>query len=175
MQDHATNNYKNKLGFSIIEVMVAIYIITMGLMGVFSLVSQNIRVQQINKNNLVASQLAQEGLELVRNIRDENWITVGSEWNEDLSASTFAIDYRGRNDKDDNADDIDDAEARLYINSTTDFYTHLSSGNTATSFYRLITINSVTADSINVVCLVQWAASGQEVDYKAETMLYNWR
>ncbi|NCQ16134.1 hypothetical protein GW814_00575, partial [Candidatus Falkowbacteria bacterium] len=63
----------NNQGISILEVIVAILIITIGMIGVMSLVIQNVEAQYINKNILIASGLAQEGLELARNTRDLNW------------------------------------------------------------------------------------------------------
>jgi prepilin-type N-terminal cleavage/methylation domain-containing protein len=65
---------KNKKAFTLLEIIIVIYIISLGLVGVMSLFLQTIKVQNINKNKLIASQLAQEGIETIRNIRDENWI-----------------------------------------------------------------------------------------------------
>ena len=61
-----TTVLKNSTGFSLLEVVVAILIITIGMIGVTSLVIQNIQTQYINKNILIASGLAQEGLEQLR-------------------------------------------------------------------------------------------------------------
>ena len=100
-------------GFSILEIIVIVFIVSLGLLGILSLTTQNIRVQYINKNNLIASQLAQEGLELVRNIRDTNWTIEGSNWDTGLSAGTFKIDF------DDNALQASSMEdAKLYIDGS---------------------------------------------------------
>src|SRR3989338_10729475 len=85
----------NNSGISILEVVVAILIITIGLVGFLSLVIQNIRVQYIDKNVLIASGLAQEGLELVRNVRDLNWLTPGNSWDQDIVGNSYTIDYGG--------------------------------------------------------------------------------
>ncbi|MDO8667516.1 MAG: hypothetical protein Q7K35_00250 [bacterium] len=90
------SKFYNNRGISIVEVIVATMIITMGMIGVSSLVIQNIQVQYINKNVLIASGLAQEGLELVRNTRDLNWLTPSNGWDQDISASSYVIDYGGR-------------------------------------------------------------------------------
>ena len=59
--------------FSLIELLVSMAIIGIGLLGISSLAAQNIRVQYFNRNSLISAQLAQEGLELARNLRDNDW------------------------------------------------------------------------------------------------------
>ena len=82
-----------KKGFTIIEVTVAVSILTMAVVGSFILVQQTLKAASLNESKLVAAYLAQEGIEIVRNIRDSNWLEsrgsgkVG--WDEDI----FGIDY----------------------------------------------------------------------------------
>lgn len=172
--------YTTKSGFTLLEVMMATLIIGIGLVGVSSLIVQNVQVQYINKNVLIASQLAQEGLELVRNIRDENWLTDGNDWKIGAGSGTdsdivqdgdYVIDYLG--DIDDSVNSIDEDGAKLYINSS-NFYTHTSAGNTETNFYRLITVNDLVS-YLEVKCTVRSKERDRTHDYEAETVLYNWR
>ncbi|MEF3692397.1 MAG: hypothetical protein V3574_05075 [Candidatus Moraniibacteriota bacterium] len=67
------NINKQKKGFSIGEVVLAIFILSVGLLALFSLFNQGIRELQEERDVVVASMLAQEGVELVRNTRDNNW------------------------------------------------------------------------------------------------------
>jgi len=176
---------KNKLnnkGFSILEASVVMGVVSIGLLGVFSLILQNIQVQKVNKNMLVASMLAQEGLELIRNIRDDNWITTGNDWDLDIAGwnnNDFTVDYTMALT---NANGIGDVLAKLYKNSANNFYTHASVGNTKTMYSRLIIVDgidaSVPADGVidyyKVKSHVQWKEKVLK-DYIAETYLYNWR
>ena len=169
-----TKIIKNNLGISILEVVVAILIITMGMVGVLSLVIQNVEAQYINKNILMASGLAQEGLELVRNIRDLNWLTPGNAWNQNIVGDgTYIIDYGGLDSINIAVNSIDEAGARLYIDSN-GFYTYVSSGNTPTNFYRLITVVD-QGNYLDVKCAIRWKDGVQNHDYTAETYLYDWR
>lgn len=158
---------KQKNGFSVLEVMVAVLIIAMGMVGVLSLVLQNIQVQHINKNNLIASQLAQEGLELVRNIRDDNWLD-GNDYDLGIIGDgDYAIDYSiGVSD----VDGINNAA--LNINAS-GFYTH--GAGDATPFYRLITVDDSSAEHLKVECKVRWSERNRTHDYTATTLLYDWR
>lgn len=163
------NKLKRQFGFSILEVIIAILIISIGMIGVLSLITQNIQAQDISKNDLIASQLAQEGLELVRNIRDENWLA-GSSYDLDIVGDgSYAVDYQGRAGITDVAG-IDDNGAELNINGS-GFYTH--GAGAATAFYRLITVVDNT-DYLDVECKVRWKERGRTHDYTVKTLLYNW-
>lgn len=54
--------------------MTAVYIIIVGLLSIMSLVVFNIKIENFNNNMLIASNLAREGIEVVRNRRDTNWL-----------------------------------------------------------------------------------------------------
>lgn len=168
-----TKIIKNNLGISILEVVVVMMIIALGLVGVLSLVIQNVEAQYINKNVLMASGLAQEGLELVRNVRDLNWLMPG-DWKQNIVGDgAYIIDYGGLTSINMDVNSLDDAAARLYVNSN-GFYTHTSSGNTATNFYRLITVSD-QGNYLDVKCAIRWKDGARNHDYTAETYLYNWR
>ncbi|MDP2090089.1 MAG: prepilin-type N-terminal cleavage/methylation domain-containing protein [Candidatus Gracilibacteria bacterium] len=62
-----------KKGFSIIEILVGIFIFSMGIAGVYAIISSTLRINDLNKNYIIAVNLANEQIELVRNIRDSNY------------------------------------------------------------------------------------------------------
>jgi len=62
-------------GFSLIEIIVVTGIITLAFMGILSLVKRAIVVYYSNQKYLEAAVMAQEGLELTRYVRDQNWLT----------------------------------------------------------------------------------------------------
>jgi len=167
----------NNAGISLIEIVVAITIITVGMIGVISLVVQNARAQYINKNVLIASGLAGEGLELVRNARDLNWLTPGNNWKTGAasgSGSDIVQDGDYRIDYNRDIIDVDDINAaRLYINGA-GFYTHTADGNTETNFYRLIEVVD-NVDYLDIKCTISWIDGSQKHYYEAETYLYDWR
>lgn len=63
----------NKKGQGILEVMIAIYVFIIALVSIMNLVVFNIQINDLNADFLVASNLAREGIEAVRSIRDSNW------------------------------------------------------------------------------------------------------
>lgn len=74
----------NRKGQGMIEVMIAIYLVIVGLLSLMNLVFYNLRAQSFNHNMLISSNLAREGIEVVRNIRDSNWLNSDTDWDENL-------------------------------------------------------------------------------------------
>jgi len=72
---------QNNLGFSLVEIIVVTSIVTLAFMGVMSLVRRTISLRSINHDSLVATQLAAEGIELVKNVRNENWLAQRDDMN----------------------------------------------------------------------------------------------
>ncbi len=73
---------KNLSGQGLMEVIVAIAIITTGITGTVTLTYSNLRSNETSINQIIAANLAREGIEVVRNIRDENWLqgSVNNTW-----------------------------------------------------------------------------------------------
>ena len=72
---------KNTHWFSIIEILVWILIFSLWLVAIYALISSSLRLNDYNKNSIIASNLAREQLELVKNIRDTNYKTI-HKWNQ---------------------------------------------------------------------------------------------
>ena len=175
-----TKFYKQK-GFGLIEVTVSVYILAMGLLGLMSLLHQSLKAQGINKNTIIAAQLAQEGVELVRNVRDNNWLDPNNtDWKIDIIggnggmiSQSFTIDYRGRYEIA-TVSNIDDPAAKLYINPD-NYYTHEASGSDPTLFSRVIEKINPSPEYMEIVSRVKWNERGVDHDFVVSTKLYNWR
>lgn len=77
-------------GFSLIETIVAIGVILTGLVAVLVLLNQGIRSVRVAESRLIASNLAQEAIEIIVNIRDTNWLA-NQNWRTNLPATTAGI------------------------------------------------------------------------------------
>ena len=64
---------KNIQAFSIIEILVVIFIFSLWLVSVYAVLTSTLKLNDYNKNYIIATNLAREQLELVRNIRDSNY------------------------------------------------------------------------------------------------------
>jgi len=89
-------------GFTIIELIITIFILSIAIVGIYSAFSMMVILTANASDRLTAAYLAQEGIEIVRNIRDTNWINSSyteTVWIQGLEACTSDIggcqaDYR---------------------------------------------------------------------------------
>jgi type II secretory pathway pseudopilin PulG len=60
-------------GFTLIEALVALTLLTVGLIPAFLQASNAVALSASIRNTLIAAHVAQEGIEITRSIRDSNW------------------------------------------------------------------------------------------------------
>ena len=65
---------QNRKGQTIIELIVAISIVVVSLLGIFALISRSLAINRLTSEQYAASYLAAEGIELVRNMFDHSFI-----------------------------------------------------------------------------------------------------
>lgn len=66
---------KRIAGFSLIEVIISGAIVATTVGALFAVASMSVRLTTLSQERLIASQLAREGLEIARQIRDNNFIS----------------------------------------------------------------------------------------------------
>ena len=144
------NKNKKNTVFSLIETLISVFLITVGLLATVNLISKSMAESVDSRNQLIAGELAQEGIELVRNIRDNNWASGNTSF-ENFSKCAFGgssicgIDKTG-------SFITAGTPYRLYLDSN-NFY--INSGTTATKFRRKLIIAD---DGVNkkITSVVTW-------------------
>jgi prepilin-type N-terminal cleavage/methylation domain-containing protein len=158
-------------GFTVLELMTVIFIITVGIVGVSSLITQTISLATLSSQKLTAIYLAQEGIEIVRNIRDKNWV-VGESWNNGLVLPQ--IDCSSGCEADYNDQGLSPYSGTLLkLETGTGFYGY--DIGSPTQFKRKITITQPGADILKVLVLVEWQVKTKTYSVSAQENLYNWR
>lgn len=76
----------NNRGFTILELLAAIVVVSIGVLGAYSVAQKIFANTFVSANRLTAAYLAQEGVEIVRNTRDTNWIE-GVDWKDGMASS----------------------------------------------------------------------------------------
>ena len=141
----AANSYFR--GFTLIETMVALAIFSVSVVSLIVMTSQGVANVSLAKNKLIASYLAQEGIEVVRNNRD-----------------SFGFDSLNP----------DPLSGDLFY-STDNGYNNISDGS-ITPFKRKVTVNVVGEDEVKVSSEVKWVQGqglGKSVTYSEN--LFNWQ
>jgi len=69
-----TGSKVGRMGFTLIELLIAISILSLSLLATFSAISNNIKGANFSSDEVTAYYLADEGIEYVRNLRDQNAI-----------------------------------------------------------------------------------------------------
>ncbi len=146
-----------------IELLLSISILTIGLLAVMALFVSSIRESMDSRNQVIAAEMVQEGIELVRNLRDTNIVLGTSAFDNfpNNDSNNCRIDYMADNlggsacNSSSNSKDI-------YLNAN-NFYDHNSSGN-PTRFKRKImvtydTSSASTAAQAEITGLVIWGDS----------------
>ncbi|EKE16521.1 MAG: hypothetical protein ACD_11C00004G0019 [uncultured bacterium] len=175
------NNKKNKKlitgsilrvvrhGFSIGEVLLSMLILSFVMVLMTNLLVKSILHSTDSRDRIIASQLAQEGVELVRNVRDNNWAdgdptTESFECNDNFPNTDNtqcridinSIDVNGINDCD------NDPSANFYdlnIDSNNGFYSH--SNGEETKFQRKIEVDYTpgacpASSYVTITSMVVW-------------------
>jgi len=170
LRGNTTKNNKSTrkgAGFSLMEVIISIAVIVTALITLIALISSVVSGLKPAKFKLTAISLAQEGLEIVRNIRDSNWLfykRAPENWRDDLAAGNYRAQY-------DELTLLSWADLPLKIDSN-GFYQYDSGSNTP--FRRKITIGHIGDNQIKVVSEVTWQEKGKSYTIEAENRLYNW-
>lgn len=85
----------NMRGFTLLETLVAVAVLLMALLGPFSIAQQSLKSAYYARDQVTAFYLAQEGIEFVRAVRDQNYLS-GAEWLSGIDAcvnTPCTIDY----------------------------------------------------------------------------------
>ncbi len=137
---------QNLKGFSLLEVMIVIFILSVALVAFIQTIVKSLDHSFESRDTIIASSLAQEGVELVKNVRDNNWAQndAGGAFSNLAACINCKIDYTM-------TDVTSFGDNNLKINSG--YYRH--SGSTASKFDRKIEIIGA-GDTRDVTSMVVW-------------------
>lgn len=153
--------------FTLLELIIVIFILSISLGAMVFVVAKMISYSSFNKSKFIAVYLAQEGVELIRNTRDNNWIA-SQDWLQgfpdcpsSIPATWCEVDYN------DNLLTINNR----YLKS--DPYFNYGSG-VDTKFKRKIYLDKGINQFLATVD-VSWSDNLGNHDYVLRERLYNWK
>ncbi len=173
-------------GFTLIETLVAIFILTLAIAGGFSTISSGLKSAYLAKNQVTAFYLAQDAFEYLRNIRDTYKL-------EDINNGTFSAwsDFQAL---------IDDCTkgkpcivdttnssgfgsditgcvgicSKLKYSTGTHFYNHNTTSNDSI-FTRSFYANTISDHEIAIVVSVSWKEGIGTKTFTIQNVLSDWQ
>ncbi len=176
---------KDKRGFTVIEAFVGITILLIGVVGPMVLVNRNFQAARFSRDQITAYYLAQEAVEMVRQVRDTNLLRISNgdesrSWNADLSCSSgcrvdLNVSEGQGGDRPNPLPRVNSCDAggcntsnsRLYID-TAGRFSHNNTG-TPTAFSRYVRISG---NEITVT--VEFNAGRYNQTYETVSIITDW-
>lgn len=158
MKTYQKNKKGNNKAFSLIETLVAVMIFSVAVMAVMGVLANGVSNINSVKKKMVASYLAQQGIEYVRNTRDT-----------DIISATTALDGWGKFNGDllnNSCMDVCPLSVWAEVNGLN--YVPVSGFDTS------ITAKSTSADSLRIISTVSWKEGGKTQSVSFSEILYNW-
>jgi len=159
------NKIITKNGFTVLELIISLFVLTVGVGGAMNLVQQTISASSSLDARLTASYLAQEGLEIVKNLRDRAWLEGAGEWGEYVQEGEWEADYQ-------------DTTLSVYqgrnLNIDTDGFYSYSPSDTETRFTRRISIIDEEQNVKKVTVEVVWQEKGEDYSFQVSEYITDW-
>ena len=140
---------KKLRSFSFLESMLAVFLLSVGLVGAISLLVSSTKTSMTSRDQVVASLLAQEGIEIARNIRDNNW----AEGNQNVKGFDSFPNSGNTVDNclakyDGASPSVNDCTSSKTLNLIGNYYT-TANGGTATKFSRKLMFEYLDASGVS--------------------------
>lgn len=166
------NKNQKVKGFSLIEMILIMFIISFAFTGIYNILGKVFQHEKDSRYNLIAANLAQEGVEIVRNRRDEN-LLAGLLMNSALSNGDCYPYWGGVVA---NCDASRGADVQL---DGSEIYRNCPSGGctgTQTPFTRVCNISG-DSKAMVVKCKVEWESPSLKTNKQIEirSLLTNWQ
>jgi Tfp pilus assembly protein PilV len=159
----------NERGTTLVEALVAILVLVFGIVPSLAIVFTGNAFSYSIRNSLIASNLAQEGTEVVRAIRDANWFN-NQPFDTGLSDGIYRLEW--------SSDALLPESGNPPLKVTPTGLYNYSSG-TDTTFQRRVFITKIDPAGCNcelrIIAEVTWLERSGAKTIRVESHLFNWR
>ena len=202
--EFSQKNAPARSGQSLVEVIIALAIISSAVVAALTLTVSSLSAQKSNEGWVIGGNLAREGIEVVRNMRDSNWLA-GRVWNDGLVGPEPDTDHTavpvfdpetGGWTIDFSVDGIGEESASVWrlLGGHPGIMVQAAArpeGTVPSGFRRIIYLHPVCADQsvlesgtcppgnpqagLSVTSHVTWSVSGRSPKAEMTVVLYDWR
>jgi len=161
--------------FTLIETLVAISVLLLSLAGPLSIAAQALQGAYYARDQVTASYLAQEAVEYVRAIRDQNylanpvapWLTGIDDPDTGCVSVGCTVDFPNFSHE-----RCSGACAPILLGVASDLYNH--EDGAVTPFTRTLTLIPVNAGEVSVQVTVSWHSAGIDRSFRITEQLFDW-
>jgi type II secretory pathway pseudopilin PulG len=181
----------SRRGQTLVEALIALSILTVGFVGIVTLLTRSFQLNRTTANDTQATYLASEGIEVAKNIIDYDvyyGLSQSSSTNDwgcsfELNAgqsADYALEYDTTPTQCTKPMTIpQDTSDQLYFNPDTNLYVYSYDdfGTTPTDFVRdvYLSVPIGSPDELDVQSTVTWSDGGISNTITLEDHFYNWR
>ena len=174
-----------KYGFTLVESLVAISILSISILGTYTAVQNSLQSSTIAKDQVIGFYLAQEGMEYIKNVRDENALHsisgIPTNWLTGLSGVGSDPCYFGKTCTIDSPAGTASTCSGgfgscpdIKRNSSNGLYGYTTGGSwVATNFKRDIQFTQNSADEVTVTISIRWTNRGTTKSFQIKQILFN--
>jgi len=175
---------RKEKGFTLVEVLVSLFILTVGVGGAFVAIRTLTMASNINNSRLTASYLGQEGIEIIRNIRDTNWLQSRADssvsWDDGINEDDWEIDYQTKTLSETNFENCEEESDcmsynKRFLKKDSNGFFSYSSGD-KTPFKRKVNITKKSSEDNGMVVsvTVMWKERGRSNSIEVTEIIQNW-
>lgn len=167
-------------GFTIVETLVATAILVVAVTGAMSAIQTGISSYTFSKDQVIATYLAQEAIEQLRNMRDENVLS-GRDWLYGIASLSSDPCYFGQacyvdpifSNTATRCPALGSCPTLNQDTASTRLYGYNSSW-TPSPFRREIILSSINSDEITATVSIYWSKGSNQREFKIKESLFNW-
>jgi prepilin-type N-terminal cleavage/methylation domain-containing protein len=188
--------YTIKKGFSLIETLIAVSILMIAVSGPLALVQAGLFSSIHQRNQVIATYLAQEAIEYIKNIRFTNSYNYyagiqGNDWMESPDGGSLLaiceqndnrddgcfVDIYGKLTGDKHFVRFEQGDPKKFLNKidkgSAIIYSYEDDGE-PTTYNRIVKIKEISSDEAVVSVTISWKDAGLERSYTVNTNIYNY-
>ncbi|MFT6361578.1 MAG: prepilin-type N-terminal cleavage/methylation domain-containing protein [Candidatus Paceibacteria bacterium] len=173
------NKKQKNSGFTLIEMLVAVFIFTVSLTALMSITSRGLKASRQAQNQVIGNYLALEGIEVVRNIRDTALLSLNdvgtwqNVFDQNECLSQIGINSSCQFTLGSNIVLSPCTTCNVYFSETDFAYRHnQSQGYVDSGFTRRIKFTAVPSNDSEIIVTVVVEWDGGEVTYTQDLFLW---